>query len=411
MELPVEARRLVEQAEEAEAAGRTSQALELYNSGLALAMEHLPRQPELKLTIESYLCRAMKLQQPAADQTPGKAAAIASPELAVGERCKVETKEPDGGFGRRVGTVAFAGPTVLGDGLWIGVTLDERVSGRHDGAVSGVRYFRCPPERGVLVRASRVEPLLAGAASPVAVTNRSAVPDGTPAQRARLELATEENDRRRRQRRKPPRATPRRGASPSRAEAAQRRGSTASSTATATAAAASFHSTTTTATGISAQHRGSPPRWGSPVSSRRGSVAASAEPAAASATAGRGDEVRSEMEEELSQLRVELAAAERSILEMARERDEVLEALGTAQGALSAGGGASGGGAVPAGPSNAVARERDRLKSRVGLLTGERDSLRRQLAAAQRKLGRRSAAVERTYTSNAAVAGDFWVYC
>jgi len=162
MDLPPAARRLVEEAEEAEAAGRTNRALELYNEGLALAMESLPRQPELKPTIEGYLRRAMKLQQPASIGSPGSRSSSAD-ALAVGDRCRVETREPDGGFGRRVGTVSFAGPTVLGDGLWVGVTLDERVAGRHDGQVSGVRYFRCPPECGVLVRASRVERLTAPA--------------------------------------------------------------------------------------------------------------------------------------------------------------------------------------------------------------------------------------------------------
>ena len=271
MELPLEARRLVEQAEDAEAAGRTRQAVELYNAGLALAMQHLPRHPDLKPTIESYLRRAMKLQQPAAEKTIDDSA-VPSNELSVGERCRVETKEPDGGFGRRVGTTSFAGPTVLGDGLWIGVTLDERVTGRHDGVVSGVRYFRCPAERGVLVRASRVERLTGvhqGTPAPAASTTlHSSAVEGTPAQRARLALATEQNDRRRQQRRRvPPRAKPRRGASDSasaspsrqRAASSQRRGSLASSTAPpAPTAEASFH--TTTGNHITAPHHSMIPR-------------------------------------------------------------------------------------------------------------------------------------------------------
>ena len=65
--------------------------------------------------------------------------------------------------------------------------------------------------------------------------------------------------------------------------------------------------------------------------------------AASLAAADRDDEVRSEMAEELSQLRSELGAAERSILVMARERDEVVEALGVAQGALAAADGRGGG--------------------------------------------------------------------
>ena len=81
-----------------------------------------------------------------------------------------------------------------------------------------------------------------------------------------------------------------------------------------------------------------------------GPANAAAAAAASLAAADRDDEVRSEMAEELSQLRSELGAAERSILVMARERDEVVEALGVAQGALAAadgrgGGGGGGGGA------------------------------------------------------------------
>ena len=40
---------------------------------------------------------------------------------------------------------------------WIGITLDEPV-GRNDGRVpSGERYFQCGRNRGVFVRAERVE--------------------------------------------------------------------------------------------------------------------------------------------------------------------------------------------------------------------------------------------------------------
>uniref|UniRef100_A0A1I8FTT7 CAP-Gly domain-containing protein n=1 Tax=Macrostomum lignano TaxID=282301 RepID=A0A1I8FTT7_9PLAT len=40
--------------------------------------------------------------------------------------------------------------------VWAGVELETPQAGRHDGCVSGVRYFQCPAGRGVLVPMSRV---------------------------------------------------------------------------------------------------------------------------------------------------------------------------------------------------------------------------------------------------------------
>ena len=109
-------------------------------------------------------------------------------------------------------------------------------------------------------------------------------------------------------------------------------------------------------------------------------------------------EIRAELEEEISELRSELAAAEKQVLSMAREREELLETLGVSQDAVAAANGAAGNGAAgngaagngsaagaAAGSSQAagagssalqrekamIGRERDRLKSRVGLLTGK----------------------------------------
>jgi hypothetical protein len=107
----------------------------------------------------------------------------------------------------------------------------------------------------------------------------------------------------------------------------------------------------------------------------------------------RDAEIRAELEEEISELRSELAAAEKQVLSMAREREELLETLGVSQDAVAAANGAAGNGAAGngsaagagAGSSQAagagssalqrekamIGRERDRLKSRVGLLTGK----------------------------------------
>jgi hypothetical protein len=409
--LPPDALRLVEQAEEAEADGRTARALDLYNEGLALAMQSLPRRPELKPTIEAYLRRAMKLQQPrgASDE-----AAAAEHALAVGDRCRVETKETDNGFARRVGTVAFAGPTVLGDGLWIGVTLDQPVTGRHDGLVSGVRYFSCPPECGVLVRSSRVERLTAPAPGRTpkrrsGTTKSNSVRRKTfgtskssaPTQQVRCATAAEDNHLRRR-------LVPQRAASPS---VSSQRSVDSSTRRRDESTARSRRPGSPVRMGLSAQHSGSPPRWGSPMSRSRGKASGTEEVDGINGGASvdlRGEEIRAELEAEVSALRSELAEAEKQLREMTREREELIETLAVAQDAVAAAApvaaaevpteklsGAAASVASLRREKAIVTRERDRLKSRAGLLTSERDSLQRQLSGLQRKLARRCAAVER----------------
>ena len=308
MELPLEARRIVEQAERAEAAGRNKRALELYNEGLALAMELLPEQPALRTTIESYLRRAMKLQPaelPAAEPEP-------EAELEKGERCRVTTHER-GRSARHVGTVAFVGPTVLGEGLWIGVMLDEPAKGRHDGLVQGVRYFRCPAERGLLVRAGRATRLV-GAPSPQQPSSArrgssaSSAASTSAAHNARVALAAEERGRQRH-------TSPRQ-------ERQRRRGSVGSAS---FRSSATRHEHSTLRPGL-AVGGGSPPRWGSPLSSR--SHAHPEEPETCANTSHRVDDCPAvELEDEVSRLEAELRAAEKQLQNVLREREEMAEAL------------------------------------------------------------------------------------
>ena len=58
----------------------------------------------------------------------------------------------------RRGRIAYIGPvpSLPGGGPWIGIELDEPV-GKNDGAVGGERYFTCGRNRGVFVRAGRVD--------------------------------------------------------------------------------------------------------------------------------------------------------------------------------------------------------------------------------------------------------------
>lgn len=61
-------------------------------------------------------------------------------------------------FGWHLATLLWRGEASLGPGEWFGVSLDAP-AGRHDGAVSGRRYFECEARHGLLVRASCICPL------------------------------------------------------------------------------------------------------------------------------------------------------------------------------------------------------------------------------------------------------------
>ncbi|KAJ1668652.1 hypothetical protein IW140_002061 [Coemansia sp. RSA 1813] len=54
------------------------------------------------------------------------------------------------------GIVRFSGTTEFAAGRWLGIELEQR-HGKNDGSVQGKRYFECPPDHGVFVRASQVK--------------------------------------------------------------------------------------------------------------------------------------------------------------------------------------------------------------------------------------------------------------
>lgn len=54
------------------------------------------------------------------------------------------------------GQVRFIGATCFARGVWVGVQLTTP-QGKHDGAISGVRYFSCPPRHGVFVKPQLVQ--------------------------------------------------------------------------------------------------------------------------------------------------------------------------------------------------------------------------------------------------------------
>jgi len=70
---------------------------------------------------------------------------MASPgAFEIGMRVKVR--------GTETGTVVYIGETRFARGMWVGIVMDEMYEGKNDGSVDGVRYFSCPPGRGVFVR-------------------------------------------------------------------------------------------------------------------------------------------------------------------------------------------------------------------------------------------------------------------
>ncbi|XP_037603444.1 CAP-Gly domain-containing linker protein 4-like isoform X1 [Sebastes umbrosus] len=82
-------------------------------------------------------------------RTPSASSSVCGgPEVRLGERVLV--------VGQRTGVVQFYGKTSFAPGLWLGIELDKP-SGKNDGSVGGVRYFRCPPKHGVFAPPSRVQ--------------------------------------------------------------------------------------------------------------------------------------------------------------------------------------------------------------------------------------------------------------
>ena len=76
-------------------------------------------------------------------------AAIPSGVVSPGARVTVQ---PDKGGARVSGTVRFVGATSFNKvGEWVGVELDS-FSGKNDGSVNGVGYFKCAPGKGLFVR-------------------------------------------------------------------------------------------------------------------------------------------------------------------------------------------------------------------------------------------------------------------
>jgi len=106
--------------------------------------------------------------------------ATPEPSVTLGQEVKISG---------RPGTVRFAGTTKFSAGYWVGVELGEPI-GRNDGCVQGEKYFSCPPNHGIFVRATQVEvpegdaPESPHTAAPSAGNSPSADISATPRPRA-----------------------------------------------------------------------------------------------------------------------------------------------------------------------------------------------------------------------------------
>ena len=51
----------------------------------------------------------------------------------------------------KIGTIRYVGPVHFARGIWIGLEFHEHF-GPHDGTARNVRYYTCPPKRGIMVK-------------------------------------------------------------------------------------------------------------------------------------------------------------------------------------------------------------------------------------------------------------------
>eukprot|EP00644_Phytophthora_capsici_P014349 jgi/Phyca11/503328/fgenesh2_kg.PHYCAscaffold_3_\ len=58
--------------------------------------------------------------------------------------------------GNVAGVVRYIGTTRFATGTWVGIELCEP-KGKNSGTVDGEKYFSCPPNHGIFIRASRLD--------------------------------------------------------------------------------------------------------------------------------------------------------------------------------------------------------------------------------------------------------------
>eukprot|EP00045_Choanoeca_perplexa_P014117 m.164238 g.164238 ORF g.164238 m.164238 type:complete len:611 (+) comp16572_c0_seq2:147-1979(+) len=120
------------------------------------------RSQEFKAKLHHAPARADKSSPPKPSQRMLKQRGAAGPHLApkaaapFGPMVDAFSVHSRVLVGTKMGVVLYIGQCHLGDGLWIGVHLNEALEKGHNGTVDGHRYFRCPPGKGVLKPARKV---------------------------------------------------------------------------------------------------------------------------------------------------------------------------------------------------------------------------------------------------------------
>ena len=152
----LEARRKLEICTASEA--KLELLLEARQKSLSAALERCSDQERVVTAAQDALHHGPSLRTHCQNENgPRDSWLGAGRSLKVGERCEIDGDKDGEHPGRaRSGMVAFFGPTVLGDGSWVGVRLDEP-GGKHDGRVRGQRYFECAPRHGLMVRPNKVK--------------------------------------------------------------------------------------------------------------------------------------------------------------------------------------------------------------------------------------------------------------
>ena len=87
---------------------------------------------------------------PAASGGGGSSGSLDMDVPPMGARVVADVRE-----GTYTGTVRFTGETAFAAGVWVGIELDE-ARGKNDGSVGGNRYFACPKNFGLFVRANQL---------------------------------------------------------------------------------------------------------------------------------------------------------------------------------------------------------------------------------------------------------------
>jgi len=106
-------------------------------------MKRSPSQNSSNTSITTNSNGAITRLQPKPHQI--KLATIPNPDISVGRRVILPTKN------NAPGVIQFLGETEFAKGIWVGIELDNPV-GKNNGKVASTKYFTAGPNHGIFVR-------------------------------------------------------------------------------------------------------------------------------------------------------------------------------------------------------------------------------------------------------------------